>query len=142
MYIKSIIFVALFVSLFCPAGIVFGDAFDPWFFQNPESVTGENFKASGLSPAAAAFIRTVRFFQENISEVDGDRCMMHPSCSSYGILAVQKHGFIAGWIMTVDRIIHENNEMDTADIMGSGDEARFHDSVENNDFWWYKGSNL
>ena len=64
--------------------------------------------------------------------------MMHPSCSSYSLIAIEKHGFIIGYIMTVDRLIHENNEMDIAEVIKIGEVTRYHDSVENNDFWWYK----
>jgi hypothetical protein len=31
-------------------------------------------------------------------------CRFHPSCSDYGILALEKHGFIRGWVLTYDRI--------------------------------------
>lgn len=31
-------------------------------------------------------------------------CRFHPSCSNYGIRALRKHGFVKGWIMTINRI--------------------------------------
>jgi putative component of membrane protein insertase Oxa1/YidC/SpoIIIJ protein YidD len=116
-----------------------GDSFDPWFFNLSNSDAMRSSKSSHeLSPAARTFSKGIHFFREYVSSVDGDRCMMHPSCSSYSLIAIEKHGFIIGYIMTVDRLIHENNEMDIAEVIKIGEVTRYHDSVENNDFWWYK----
>jgi putative membrane protein insertion efficiency factor len=35
-------------------------------------------------------------------------CSFYPSCSEYGILAVRKHGFLKGWIKTINRILRCN----------------------------------
>ena len=116
-----------------------GDSFDPWSFNLSNYDAMRSSKSSReLSPAARTFIKGIHFFREYVSSVDGDRCMMHPSCSSYSLIAIEKHGFIIGYIMTVDRLIHENNEMDIAEVIKIGEVTRYHDSVENNDFWWYK----
>ncbi len=47
----------------------------------------------------------VNLFRKYISPADGDRCSMHPSCSSYCMNAVEKHGFLKGWVMTCDRLL-------------------------------------
>ena len=52
----------------------------------------------------------VSLYRNHISAVDGDRCPSLPSCSSYSFNAMKKHGFLIGWIMTVDRLIHEGRE--------------------------------
>lgn len=31
-------------------------------------------------------------------------CRFYPSCSDYAILAIQKYGFIKGWIKAINRI--------------------------------------
>jgi len=31
-------------------------------------------------------------------------CRFYPSCSNYAIMALKKHGFIKGWLMTLKRI--------------------------------------
>lgn len=31
-------------------------------------------------------------------------CSFHPTCSEYGVLSLQKYGFIIGWVKTIRRI--------------------------------------
>jgi putative component of membrane protein insertase Oxa1/YidC/SpoIIIJ protein YidD len=140
MYMYSMrILISIIVLLFVfDLKIVHGDSFDPWSFKqsNSDAVPGSK-SSRELSPAAWTLNKGIHFFREYVSSVDGDRCVMHPSCSSYSINAIEKHGFIIGYIMTVDRLIHENDEMDIAEVIKIGETTRYHDSVENNDFWWY-----
>jgi hypothetical protein len=76
-------------------------------------------------------------YQEHISPVDGGRCPSVPTCSSYSIEAFRKHGFFMGWMMTVDRLIHEGKEeAAVSPLLFSEGEWRLYDPVENNDFWW------
>jgi len=78
-------------------------------------------------------------FWKHISKVDGKECPSYPPCSSYSILAFKKHGFIMGWLMTVDRLIHEGKEELTVSPMTYyHGKIKIYDPVENNDFWWYK----
>ena len=90
--------------------------------------------ASGLNPAHWL----LSIYKNHISPVDGDRCPSYPSCSLYAEQAVKKHGFFMGWIMTVDRLIHEGKEETAVSpyIHSHGEDLIF-DPVENNDFWWY-----
>ncbi len=80
----------------------------------------------------------VSLFRDHISAVDGDRCPSLPSCAQYSIEAFSKHGFFVGWIMTVDRLIHEGSEESSVSplIYDARGRLRIHDPVENNDFWW------
>jgi hypothetical protein len=60
-----------------------------------------------------------------------------PTCSSYSIEAFRKHGFFIGWMMTVDRLIHEGKEeAAVSPLLFSEGKWRLYDPVENNDFWW------
>jgi hypothetical protein len=77
------------------------------------------------------------FFRDHISAVDGDRCPSRPSCSSYSVQAFRKHGFFVGWVMTVDRLIHEGDEPSVSPMVRSNGKYYVFDPVENNDFWWY-----
>ena len=78
------------------------------------------------------------FYRDTLSAVDGDRCPSVPSCSSYSIDAFRKHGFFLGWMMTVDRLIHEGKEETrVSPIVHSRGGLKIYDPVENNDFWWY-----
>jgi hypothetical protein len=77
-------------------------------------------------------------FKEFISPVDGDRCPSEPTCSSYSIKAFEKHGFFVGWLMTVDRLLHEGgDEKMVSPVWLDRGRQRILDPVENNDFWWY-----
>ena len=76
-------------------------------------------------------------YQEHISPVDGGHCPSVPTCSSYSIEAFRKHGFFIGWMMTVDRLIHEGKEeAAVSPLLFSEGKWRLYDPVENNDFWW------
>jgi len=70
--------------------------------------------------------------------VDGDRCPSIPSCSAYSAQAMKKHGFFVGWMMTVDRLIHEGKEETlVSTVVHSEGKWKIFDPVENNDFWWH-----
>lgn len=75
----------------------------------------------------------------HISEVDGKRCPSEPSCSSYSSQAFRKHGFFVGWVMTVDRLIHEADEGRQSPLVRRDGQFKILDPVEDNDFWWYGG---
>ena len=82
-------------------------------------------------------IWVLKAYQEHISPVDGGRCPSVPTCSSYSIEAFKKHGFFMGWMMTVDRLIHEGKEESAVSpLLFSEGKWRLYDPVENNDFWW------
>jgi len=76
----------------------------------------------------------------HVSAVDGQRCPSEPTCSSYSAQAFRKHGFFIGWVMTVDRLIHEADEGRHSPLLWRDGGPKILDPVENNDFWWY-GSN-
>ncbi len=35
----------------------------------------------------------------------GRKCRFYPSCSKYGIMAIEKYGFFKGWIKTIGRVM-------------------------------------
>ncbi len=76
-------------------------------------------------------------YSKYISPVNGDRCPSLPSCAAYSKAAFKKHGFFIGWIMTVDRLLHEADEASVSPRVFDGDGLKILDPVENNDFWWY-----
>lgn len=78
------------------------------------------------------------FFSKHISAVDGDRCPSEPTCSSYSVQAFKKHGLVMGWLMTVDRLIHEGDEWTVSPVKNRKGKGKIIDPIENNDFWWYK----
>ena len=48
-------------------------------------------------------------YRNLISTQDGTTCALYPTCSSYYRSAVRKHGFIAGGVMTLDRLARCHN---------------------------------
>ncbi|MFV0981822.1 membrane protein insertion efficiency factor YidD [Latilactobacillus sp. 5-91] len=50
-------------------------------------------------------IALVRFYQTGISPFLPPSCRYYPTCSSYMIQAIQKHGAIKGLIMGIGRIL-------------------------------------
>jgi putative membrane protein insertion efficiency factor len=79
----------------------------------------------------------VRFYRKVISPVDSNRCAMTPTCSSYSVSAIKKHGALMGWIMTCDRLLRcGRDEVRLSKKSGISGRRYSYDPVENNDFWW------
>jgi putative component of membrane protein insertase Oxa1/YidC/SpoIIIJ protein YidD len=119
------------------------EPFEPWGFNGQSAqVQPVRHDQEGISLPARMALAGINFFSEYVSRVDGDRCPMYPTCASYGRQAFRKHGFLTGVVMTADRLIHENTEMEYAPLVKVGTSIRYYDPVSNNDFWWYKGEDL
>lgn len=81
-------------------------------------------------------VKGLVFFQKTISSADGDRCPMVPSCSTYAIHAINKHGLFLGTFMTTARLTQEKGEMKIAPIVSINGTYKSYDPIENNDFWF------
>lgn len=58
-----------------------------------------------MSEVLAKILLTfIRFYQYVISPLLPARCRFYPTCSQYGVVAVQRHGGIKGGWLTVKRI--------------------------------------
>ncbi|MFH0725393.1 MAG: membrane protein insertion efficiency factor YidD [Pseudomonadota bacterium] len=69
--------------------------------------------------------------------VRGGDCPMYPSCSEFCGQAIEKHGMMLGWMMTIDRLLRcGRDELDSAARVLDGDRVKAYDPVENNDYWW------
>ncbi|MFH2060717.1 MAG: membrane protein insertion efficiency factor YidD [Pseudomonadota bacterium] len=78
------------------------------------------------------------FFQDHISAVDGNRCPLTPSCSSYAEQAIEKHGLVVGWIMACDRLVRcGRDETKLSPPVRIQNQVYVHDPVTANDFWWF-----
>jgi hypothetical protein len=53
-------------------------------------------------------IYLIKFYQRNISPYKGTKCPYFPSCSAYGLEAVEKHGPIKGSVLAAWRILRCN----------------------------------
>ncbi|MGD6817008.1 membrane protein insertion efficiency factor YidD [Metabacillus sp. 84] len=54
------------------------------------------------------FLSFIRFYQKFISPLTPPSCRFYPTCSNYGLEAIQKHGAIKGSWMTIMRILRCN----------------------------------
>ena len=78
----------------------------------------------------------IRWWQTYLSGADGHRCPMTPSCSSYALQAMQRHGSIKGWIMTCDRLMRcGRDELKRTPPVMTRNGIRCPDPIDNNDFW-------
>lgn len=80
----------------------------------------------------------IRLFQRYLSRADGHRCPMTPSCSSYALQAMQRHGALIGWIMANDRLMRcGRDELRHSPPVMTRNGVRYRDTVEDNTFWWH-----
>ena len=85
-----------------------------------------------------ALLSSIKFYQDYISRVDGDRCVMYPTCSQYCSEAIKKHGPLMGWIMCSDRLMRDGrDETRLSDPVWVNGVRRSYDPLSNNDFWWH-----
>lgn len=50
-------------------------------------------------------IRCIRLYQRVLSPYLGNQCRFHPSCSHYGIEALEVHGFFKGTALLIYRLL-------------------------------------
>lgn len=51
------------------------------------------------------FILPIRLYQKLISPLKPPSCRFYPTCSNYGIEAIEKHGIFKGGYLTINRIL-------------------------------------
>ncbi|WP_026412404.1 membrane protein insertion efficiency factor YidD [Actinomadura oligospora] len=66
--------------------------------------TGEPGAAPRPGPVAAVLILFVRAYRRFLSPLLGQQCRFQPTCSAYGLKALQEHGALRGSWLTVRRI--------------------------------------
>lgn len=90
---------------------------------------------NGFSYPSGILLSALSFFQKTIGRVDGDRCSMSPSCSNYAKEAVHRYGPLAGIMMTVDRLYHEQGLAGEVPAVVVDEKIRWCDPVEANHDW-------
>ena len=53
-------------------------------------------------------IKLIKFYQKNISGLKSTKCPYIPSCSQYGLEAIEKYGAFKGSLLALWRIIRCN----------------------------------
>lgn len=121
-----LILISLLTLLVLPITVLAATDWGPW--ETPRERTVPQLDSS-------PFDQAVHFFQSYISPIDGPRCPMYPTCSAYSRQALAKHGPWIGAMLTVDRLIHENDPREKQQPVRVGGRMRYADPVSNNDFW-------
>jgi len=83
---------------------------EPWGRDSDLKVPPKDAPAPQKSIATRIADAVIRFHQEVISPVDGPRSSFRPTSSRYMQLAMQRYGFIKGFLMGCDRLLRENDE--------------------------------
>ena len=55
-----------------------------------------------------ASLAMIRFYQRNISDGWPGACRFQPTCSHYGYEAIERHGVLRGYALTVWRLVRCN----------------------------------
>ena len=53
-------------------------------------------------------IKMIRFYQKYLSPLKSTRCPYYPTCSNYGLEAVEKYGAVKGGLLALWRILRCN----------------------------------
>ncbi len=104
-------FLFCFIALFSLAHAELGYV-EPWgkdaSLKVPVYVEGATTAKASLMARVAEEV--ILFHQNVISPVDGPRSHFRPTSSRYMLLAIRKHGFLAGFVMGCDRLLRENDD--------------------------------
>lgn len=80
---------------------------------HPIQISHHKQEAIPFNPRESAPIRLfstglIRLYQKYISTQDQPACNFSPSCSRFGMGAIQKYGFFRGLLLTADRLLRDN----------------------------------
>ncbi len=126
----------LLVAIVLPSSTVLADNWGPWEIKQDKVnyvLNRMEPPPSGNSPGPLQL--AVRMFQKYISPVDGPRCPMYPTCSSYSLQALHQHGPLLGVFLTVDRLYREGDPHEHKQPIDKWGYIRFNDPLNHNDFW-------
>ncbi len=76
----------------------------------------------------ASLLLLFRLFQRSISDIDDHTCPMYPTCSQYGVQAVQKYGFLLGSLKTLDRLHRCNHDHRLYKTVIQGERVSYNDT--------------
>ena len=83
---------------------------------NPIQISHQKHEVIPFNPRESTPIRLfstgfIRLYQKYISTQDLPVCNFSPSCSRFGMGAIQKYGFFRGILLTADRLLRDNGIM-------------------------------
>ena len=53
-------------------------------------------------------IKLIRFYQKHLSPLKSTKCPYYPTCSNYGLEAIEKYGALKGGLLAIWRILRCN----------------------------------
>jgi len=86
-------------------------------------------------PASSPQSYVIHFYQHMLGQMDGRACPSYPVCSVYARQAINQHGLLLGSWLALDRLIHENNDLQHGPWRVFEGEKRLYDPLWRNDFW-------
>jgi len=84
----------------------------------------------------------MHYYRHVMGQLDGRSCPSYPVCSLYASQAIERYGFLLGSWLTIDRVIHEGDDLYQGQWLNIDGETRLYDPLSRNDFWmqiWIKG---
>lgn len=108
-FLQTALFKKLLLLFFFPC---FLSAYfeEPWGKDAGVKYQGEKTPKKELSILGKAANAVIVFHQKVLSPIDGPRSHFRPTSSRYMQLAIERYGFIRGYLMGCDRLLRENNE--------------------------------
>jgi putative membrane protein insertion efficiency factor len=103
---RTVAFLVIFLLLLYPVSTFA----DQGMMKGPATLRHESTGQKQLETSAVKLVLQagIKLFQKRVSPIDGPRCGFHPTCSSFGLTAINRHGAVIGAIMTADRLIRCN----------------------------------
>lgn len=104
--IFTLLLPVLLLSIFVSAQSVEEWEMAKRFLPDREALEQEdvNHKQNPSKENVYVFSGLYQFYKAFVSSQDGQSCSFHPSCSTYGLQAMKKHGSFLGALMGFDRL--------------------------------------
>lgn len=118
---------ALFAAILFSTGQL--GAEEPWGTDSELAVGERKTIRPYVAPRSGVAQALIRFHQVVLSPADGPRSHFYPSSSSYALDAINKHGFVTGYLLTCDRLQRENSEPWLYPLICIGDATLKYDPV-------------
>lgn len=87
------------------------------------------------SGTTAPFLAALDWYRTVLSPLDGNRCVMAPTCSLYAQQAFREHGTLLGFVLTADRLLHESDEQPLVHSYVLHGERYYLDPLTANTYW-------
>lgn len=117
--------------------------FGPWSTSDQAPVVASADHSGGSTRVASREDGLLDFvftgYSRYLTRIDGPRCEHRPTCSYYAILAMKRHGYVVGSLLTIDRLLRgrRSSVLRELDLYKIEDGVRYvHDPVSNNDFFF------